>query len=347
MKGIDFRRVRQRVGLVEFVHSLGVELRQEGDCYRAQCPLHREKHGDSLILYPDERWHCHGKCARGRDVIDLAREIWQLDLAQTVERLLSGELLTNAFAATARSELKNPLPSHRKWPARNLEELNAIVRGGLGLYDSWESSPCRFDDGENHAEEIIETIFPGDPLLCCGQTNEVFATRRRSLWRGRLADFALIVANPMLHPSGRTRAGKMSQHTLEATAARVYLPIECDFNRYDNDGEPAVFCSLVEAWEQDGISTLDACAAILWYLSLYLPLVLIVHSGGKSLHGWFAAFDRDQDTELWPFMQKAYALGADHVTWSRSQFVRLPDGRRQNGAPQPTFYFDPAKAVQL
>jgi hypothetical protein len=35
------------------------------------------------------------------------------------------------------------------------------------------------------------------------------------------------------------------------------------------------------------------------------------------------------------------------VTWTRSQFVRLPDGRRQNGVRQVTYYFDPTKAVSL
>jgi DNA primase len=138
MKGIDFARIRQRVGLAAFVHSLGIPLRREGDLYRVQCPLHQEHHGASLILYPDERWHCHGKCARGGDVIDLAREIWQRDLAQTVERLLSAELPTTAFAAFTRSEFKNRFLSAGKWPARTLEQIDAIVRGGFGLYDSWE-----------------------------------------------------------------------------------------------------------------------------------------------------------------------------------------------------------------
>jgi hypothetical protein len=216
--------------------------------------------------------------------------------------------------------------------------------------DYTTTSPCRFDDGENHAEEIVDTVFPGDPLLCCGLTNEVFATRRRSVWRGRLADFALIVANPMLCPTGRTRAGKLSQHTLEATAARVYLPIECDFARVHNDGSPSEFLPLIDSWERDGITVLDACAAVLWHLKedpAELPLVLGVHSGNKSYQGWFLAFDRDEQRVLLPFMQRAVALGADPVTWSRSQFVRLPDGRRQNGNSQTTFYFDPAKAVKL
>jgi hypothetical protein len=104
---------------------------------------------------------------------------------------------------------------------------------------------------------------------------------------------------------------------------------------------------LIEAWERDQIEIADACAALLWHLADRLSLVLVVHSGGKSLHGWFSAFNRDEQRELWAFMRYAHSLGADWVTWRRSQFVRLPDGRRQNGARQLTYYLDPGNAVTL
>jgi hypothetical protein len=72
----------------------------------------------------------------------------------------------------------------------------------------------------------------------------------------------------------------------------------------------------------------------------------VTHSGGKSIHGWFHAFNR-RETELRAFMDYAVSLGADHATWHRSQFVRIPDGRRENGKPQVCFYLDPTKAVTL
>jgi hypothetical protein len=156
----------------------------------------------------------------------------------------------------------------------------------------------------------------------------------------------LIVANPMLKGTGIVKHGGESEHTLDATAARIYLPIEFDFSRTDNKGNPTVFLSLIKSWEQDGISILDACAALLWYLANRFPLVVAVHSGGRSVHGWFAVFDRDEQSESWPFMQRAFELGCDPVTWCRSQFVRLPDGRRQNGVRQTAYYFDPRKAVK-
>lgn len=346
---IDFDEVRRRVPLPAFLKSLGCELRAEGETYRLPCSLHHEQHGASMILYADGRWFCHGKCQRGGDVIDLAGALWGLsDLHQVAERLLADDVPQLDSSTLWQGSQNRPSSSH-KWPPRELDELDAIVCAGPHLYDVWERSPCRFEDGGNHAEEIIDTVFPGDPLLCCGLSERQFATRRRSAWRGRLAELPLIVPNPMLKPHGLTKSGKESGHTLDATAGRVYLAVECDFARHHNNGEPTEFLPLIDGWERDGISTLDACAAVLWHLkeTESLPLTVGVHSGGKSFQGWFLAFDRDEDTELFPFMQRAVALGADPVTWTRSQFVRNPDGRRQNSKRQTTYYFDPQHAVSL
>ena len=40
-------------------------------------------------------------------------------------------------------------------------------------------------------------------------------------------------------------------------------------------------------------------------------------------------------------MEEAVKIGACHSTATKSQFVRIPDGRRQNGAHQTCFYFNP------
>jgi hypothetical protein len=348
--GIDFDAVRERVPLTTFLQSLGCTLFEEGEAYRLACPLHAEQRGRSMIVCPDGRWFCHGKCVSqypyGGDVIDLAGILWSLSDPRAIAERLLGEIPQTETIRRSRQAISRPPPAP-KWPARNLQEIDSIVRSGFGLYDLWEESPCRFDDESNHAEEIIDIVYPGDPLLCCGLTERVFATRRREIWRGRLSECALIVPNPMLRPTGLTGSGRLSEHTLDATAARVYLAIECDFARYHNDGSLTGFLPSVDAWACDGISTHDACSAILWHLKGSLPFVLAVHSGGKGVHGWYAAFDRDEDTELFPFMQHAHTLGADPVTWVRSQFVRLPDGKRQNGNRQVTYYFDPSQAVPL
>ncbi len=39
-------------------------------------------------------------------------------------------------------------------------------------------------------------------------------------------------------------------------------------------------------------------------------------------------------------MRKAVSLGADPATWTRSQFVRMPDGTRDNGKRQTVYFFN-------
>jgi hypothetical protein len=69
-------------------------------------------------------------------------------------------------------------------------------------------------------------------------------------------------------------------------------------------------------------------------------MVVAVHSGGKSIHGWFSCSGKPEE-RLRRFMRYTVRLGADPATWTRSQFVRMPDGKRDNGKPQRIFFFNP------
>jgi hypothetical protein len=210
----------------------------------------------------------------------------------------------------------NPVRSEPPWPSVNQEQRQAIIKEGYGLVDLWEESPIRFEDNDSHTEEIIDIIFPDNPLLCCGKSNAEFATRRRKAWRGRMADLQLFVPNPMTQRTGLTQEGKESEHTLSNTGDRRFLVIEFDYGSIDDH------------------------AALLIHLISRAPMVLGVHSGGKSLHGWF--YCAGQPEEPWrQFMNYAVSLGADPATWTRSQFVRMPDGLRDNGKRQTVYWFNP------
>ena len=236
-----------------------------------------------------------------------------------------------------------PMPT---WPEPDLDAIRAIVGGHWTLYDLWEASPIRLGSDHSLAEEIMDGLFPGNPLLCCGKTQYTFATRRRETWRGRLAELPFMVPNPMWERVGFTQDGKQSEHTLENTAARVYLVVEFDFSEFARDGKtPTRWAPLVRDWRASDITVADACAALHLHLAARLPLVMAVHSGGKSLHGWYPAFSQT-DSQLRQFMESAVTLGADPTTWTRSQFVRIPDGRRENSERQTAYYFDLGKAVK-
>ena len=205
----------------------------------------------------------------------------------------------------------------RAWPDVNSEQRNAVIAGvGAGLVELWEISPIKFESPASHTDEILNVLFPGNPLLCCGRTTSHFDTRPRRQWQGRLSDSQFIVPSPMTSRTGLTQAGRVSRHSLENTGPRRFLVVEQDNG------------------------TTDEQAAILLHLAEFAPLALAIHSGGKSIHGWFYCAHQP-DGKLRRFMKHAVSLGADPATWTKSQFVRMPDGLRDNGKRQVTYFLNP------
>jgi hypothetical protein len=152
--------------------------------------------------------------------------------------------------------------------------------------------------------------------LCCGKSKREFDTRPREDWRGQLAELALIVPSPMSAVEGVTKEGKPSRHTLSNTGPRRFLIVEFD------------------------TGTADDHAALLLHLAGYAPMVCALHSGGKSLHGWFFVHGQP-DAKVLKFFRFAVSLGADSATWTRCQFVRMPDGSRDNGQRQAVYFLHP------
>jgi hypothetical protein len=215
-----------------------------------------------------------------------------------------------------------PPPRAARWPAAASGRIQEIIRSreARSLYDLWEASPVRLED--HAAEYLIDRLFPGNPLLCCGRSHGQCETTPREEWRGQLPKLQFIVPNPMAALRGTRKSdGQPSPRALDNTGPRRFLVIEFD----DNLGE-------------------DSQAARLWHLNSLSPLVLAVHSGGKSLHGWFCTVG-DAESAWLKFMRYAVSLGADPATWTRCQFVRLPDGMRRpkDKAPirQVVYFFNP------
>lgn len=214
------------------------------------------------------------------------------------------------------SSIASALTPSPKWAGLN-EGLRAgvIKEIGGGLCDLWEISPVRIEDNHQHTEEIIDRLFPGNPLICTGRNHYRYDTKPREDWRGKLPEMALINPSPMSAIRGTSKEGKLDKHTLDNTGARRFLIVEFD------------------------TGTLDDHAALLMRLGQFAPLVCAVHSGGKSLHGWFYVHGQD-DMRVEKFFRYAVALGADHQLWRRSQFVRMPDGTREDGNRQTVFYLN-------
>jgi hypothetical protein len=111
-------------------------------------------------------------------------------------------------------------------------------------------------------EEILETLFPGNPLLCFGRTPYSFSTRPREYWSGRESDFQFIVPNPMIKKSGVGKDGKESKRCLANTGPRRFLVTEFDISEKSEEWGP-----YVRDWKAKGISVLDANVALILELA--------------------------------------------------------------------------------
>ncbi|MDA8989421.1 hypothetical protein N9H22_03040 [Opitutales bacterium] len=213
---------------------------------------------------------------------------------------------------------KIPLPVRKA----NIAAIHrAISTTPWTLYDMWEESPLRVDECE--PEELLNLLYNPSDLICCGSVKR-FRTISAcdwlctNYWMGDQ-----IVPNPSRVKLGVTlnNANKLSAHSRDATGKRKYIVIESD----------------------DETLTLDEKASILRYLrdEAGVKLRMVVHSAGKSLHGWYVS-DTDESMN-WAFMDLACLLGADPRMWLPEQLARLPNAKRlQNQLIQKTFYFDPS-----
>jgi hypothetical protein len=252
------------------------------------------------------------KCGREANDISAILE----NAVTTCGRRVTMQEIADAVKNSQASAFQPASLQRRAWPSVNTEQREAITASGFGLVDLWEISPIRFEDGAAHTEKIIDVLFPGNPWLCVGASQSKFKTRRREELRGELSDLALIVPSPMTARTGRTKDDEESEHSLASTGLRRFLVIEQDRG------------------------SIDEQSAILYHLAQRAPLAIAVHSGSKSLHGWFYCADVAEE-KVSRFFRYAVALGADSTLWTRSQLARMPDGLRDNGNRQTVYFFNP------
>ena len=169
----------------------------------------------------------------------------------------------------------------------------------------------------------VDLLFPGEPLLCMAKDTRSAYTARREHWLHR--EHAL----PFIVPSvAETALGKRKSDGLPSKRCEEMFPHRsyavCEF---DDHAPPA---------EQVGRAL---------YLARVLPLVCVLHSGGKSVHAWYRAAGEAEEDVL-AFYEVAIALGADRVGRTRCQLMRTPGAWRQlpdpfaDGIRQRVHYFD-------
>jgi hypothetical protein len=209
-----------------------------------------------------------------------------------------------------------------KWPLASPEFVSAFEgEAAIKAGDLRDLSPSKLK-ADRTSRNYLESLFPGNPLLCCGrylvhngETVPSCRTRSLSEWGARVNDLELIVPSTMTNAFGVNQDGRKSHRCLNNTGSRRFLVVEFDCGTYDQQ------------------------ASRIWRLSRLAPLVMVVWSGGKSLHSWWSA-TAAAESELEKFFRLAVSVGADPHGWCRCQLMRMPQGLRSNGSRQRVVYFD-------
>jgi hypothetical protein len=208
----------------------------------------------------------------------------------------------------------------RPWPVPN-KTLQAECRRlskarGWTLEALREASAIDSDTADKGAPGwFLKHLLGHDPLVCVGAGVAKFETAALSALADQLRLYEFVVPNAMSALEGKRKSdGELSAHTLDNTGPRQNIVVEFD----------------------DGATPDEQAARHIW-LSDFRKLRLVVFSGSKSLHGWYEAQGEAEDRK---FMEEAVRLGGDPKTWLRSQFVRLPNGQREDGTIQRVEFFD-------
>jgi hypothetical protein len=215
-----------------------------------------------------------------------------------------------------------------------INKLEEIEEGYL-----LDSSPVRGLDILK-PDWFINELFPGDLLICVGKQRssgkriwyDCKTQKFKDFREGELATWEFIVPSYMTAKRGLLSTSKnktkdqltekdYGEHTSNNTGERMYLIIEND--KHDKVKQER----------------------ILYHFSKKLPLVCIVDSGGKSLHGWFNCAGEKED-KIMKILKEACRHGGDNKMRYKSQFCRLPNGKRSTGEKQSVLYFDPENTVK-
>lgn len=225
------------------------------------------------------------------------------------ERVVVGQTAT---ARVPRSYGSSADVTHR-WPLFDEERARAAVAHG-------DAIGGRISKLALNVADAFSALFRPKDLICAGVSLGSAETRPLESWMrdSSLDQIQFVVPSPMSKPEGLTKTGKRSARCLDNTGPRRWIVVEFD-----------------EHWtwlEQYDLHV---------HLGTIAPLGMIVHSRGKSCHGWFFV-ETYTTAELRDFFGYAVSLGADPSTYTPCQFVRAPAGRRSNnGLKQEILFWSP------
>lgn len=228
--------------------------------------------------------------------------------------------------------------THRKIPAREISDAVAFGYGrcnagkGIKTYTWPEPQPTLIGEvlaGSEpicnpamstgmRPEEVIKCLYCAYDIICISKDQY---SPEAYIWPDDfggvdLAQYQYIVPNPLKAMQGVNKAGEPSVRCQDNIDYRRFIVVEFDK-------------------EPDKMNQ----SRLIGFLSDCIPCVMVVDSGGKSLHGWFPVYDITESKAAM-FFGKATALGADASIYDPCKLVRMPGGLRAGKTRQKIIYWD-------
>jgi hypothetical protein len=296
-----------------------------------------ERYHDALRnIPPSGGGGCHTALLRIANLGRLAgigRDQVAQDLATNVHgirRVLRGEIeaavsksINSPFTAHISSARPPPLVDGHKL-------LNAIVERGAAFkeVDLWEASRIRIDwRPEDDAIEILRRLYHPEDRLFAGARYEADSDHVLpvSEWISRIERGIAVpehfIPNVLSGQQGQTKNGKRSYRADSCVAGFRFAVVEFD--------------------------AMPRIQQITFWAGAPLPVVALIDSGGKSIHGWIRidAANADEwaqrvENTLFTLLT---AVGADGACKNEARLSRMPGHfRAERGHWQRLLYLDPA-----
>jgi len=223
-------------------------------------------------------------------------------------------------------------PRYRHSPVKPLfngaAEIARMKRKAVDLWgefsfaELWELSPVRLNDEQKYDPYLLfDVLYKQDDYLFIGsQYDKQVKTVAEWIRDDELLSNPFIIPNPLTGDQHKTDSGKLSYRANSCVKDFKYAVVEFDEMTFDDQ--------------------------LAFWLTTTLPVCTIIHSGGKSLHGWVKAevstadeWDKEIKEKLFDYLT---ACGADKACKNPARLSRLPGHyRKEKEHYQQLLYLSP------
>lgn len=299
---IDAREIKKRTDLVEYLSSLGVDLKPigSGDEYRGICPFHTEEEPSFHVNRQKGLWHCFG-CGAGGDIISFVMKQQGITFRDAL-------LIVAKTGNKGKSSILEAVAEYWHTCLSGSESARSYLeRRGIGANEIIERYQVGFAPGGTRTRDrLLSCGFALEEIRAAGLVNR----RGLDVFFGRVT-FPLVEGGKVINVYGRSLSNRYRH---------MYLPARRDviFNIENVAGGSAILTeSVIDALSLIVLGFDNAVSSLSVNLTAHQIEVL-----AKRFSHIATTFDGDAAGRAGA--QAAYALLRSHGV--KAQTIELPEG---------------------